>query len=118
MARKMNAYKKYVFASGDETLDWNNCERVTVRGDEDIVAFVRRLKELPGRDIHLAGGARLAQTFARLGLVDEYRFYVHPVASPGKTVFGELGGKRELELLGAVPYADGVVAVSYKARAT
>src|SRR5688500_9623823 len=120
MASKMNAYKQYVFSSGREprTLEWNNCELVTVRGDEDIVTFVTELKSQPGRNIHLAGGARLAQTLTRLGLVDEYRFYVHPVASPGKTVFDQVGGKQDLEFLSATSYSDGVVALSYTPKAT
>ena len=118
MARKMNAYKKYVFSGGGEPrpLEWNNCEPVPVRGDEDIVTFVNDLKAQLGRNIHLAGGAQLAQTFVRLGLVDEYRFYVHPVASPGATVFDQLNGKFELELLSATPYSDGVVGLSYRLK--
>src|SRR5688500_15130399 len=33
MARKMNAYQKYVFTRGttERTLEWNNCELVTAR---------------------------------------------------------------------------------------
>lgn len=115
MARKMNAYKKYVVTSGREprTLEWNNCELVTVRSDEDLVQFITDLKAQPDRNIHLAGGAQLAQTCARLGLVDEYGFYVHPVASPGKTVFDLLHGKQPLELLSATPFSDGVVGLYY-----
>ena len=118
MARKMNTYKKYVFSSGSEprTLEWNNCELVTVRSDEDIIGFVNQLKAQPGRNIHLAGGAQLAQTLTRLGLVDEFGFHVHPVASPGKTVFDQLKGKLDVELLSATPYADGVVSLSYRPR--
>jgi dihydrofolate reductase len=118
MARKMNAYKKYVFSSGREkrTLEWTNCEPVVVRLDAELEQFVADLKAQPGKDIHLAGGARLAQTFVRLGLVDEYRFYVHPVASPGKTVFDQLEGRRGLELVSATPYADGAIGLYYKPR--
>ena len=43
---------------------------VLAHGDEDVVAFVNDLKAQPGGDIHLSGGARLAKTLVRLGLVD------------------------------------------------
>ena len=116
MAKKMNSYKKYVFSrtAVDEPLGWNNSEPVTVGSDDDIVEFIRSLKEQPGADIHLAGGARLAQTFVRLGLVDELRFFVHPVYSPGEAWFGMLDGLRHLQLVKATPFQNGAVALYYR----
>ena len=54
-----------------------------VEGDYRLVrgnaaAEVARLKEEPGADLAV-GGAGLAATFIRLGLVDEYRLFVSPV---------------------------------------
>ncbi|HEY0438283.1 MAG TPA: dihydrofolate reductase family protein [Phenylobacterium sp.] len=52
----------------------------------DLEAAVRRLKaEQPG-EID-AGGTRLAQSLADLGLVDEYRLYLHPVVLGHGTPF-------------------------------
>ena len=116
MARKMNAYKKYVFSGTHRTLEWSNCEPVVARSDDEFTKFVADLQAQPGKNIHLAGGAQLAQTFVRLGLVDEYRFYVHPVTSPGATVFDQLEGRHDLELVSATPYADGVVGLYYKPK--
>ena len=60
MAEKMHAYKKHVFTTDPElTLTWHNAEPVVVRTDDDIRAFVTDLKDQPGGDIHLSGGARL-----------------------------------------------------------
>ncbi len=116
MARKMNAYKKYVFTTSQATdaLAWNNAEAVTVTSDDDIVAFVRDLKAQPGRDITLAGGARLAATLARLGLIDEYRFFTHPVFSPGSAWFDQIRDQRALELVSATSYDNGVVGMYYR----
>lgn len=116
MARKMNAYKKYVLTGeGEEpALEWNNAEAVSVRSDEEIVHFVNDLKAMPGRDIHLSGGARLAQTIVGLGLVDRYHLFVHPVASPGLTWFKGISDQRQFQLLGATAYSSGVVGVSYE----
>jgi len=116
MAKKMNSYKKYVFSGSvpDEPLAWNNSEPVLASSDSDIVEFVRTLKEQPGADIHLAGGARLAQTMVRLGLVDELRFFVHPVYSPGEPWFGMLDGLQHLELVSATPFQNGAIALYYR----
>ena len=116
MARKMNSYKKLVFSAADErrSLDWNNAELVLVHSDEEIVGFVNELKSLSGGDIHLAGGARLAQTFVRLGLVDRYRFVVHPAVSAGAQWFDQVEGRRDLKLLDATVYGDGIVGLYYE----
>ena len=117
MARKMNAYKKYVFTRGGEPLEWSNVELVTVDGDEAIVAFVEELKARPGGDIHLSGGAQLARTLIRLGVIDRYHLFVHPVVSAGARWFDDIGEKRELELQSATAYSNGVVGLYYEPRA-
>ena len=116
MARKMNAYKKYVIShsAATEPLEWNNAEQVRVGGDQDIVDFVHELKAQPGKKIHLAGGARLAQTFVRLGLVDEFDFKVQPVVSGGARWFDQLEAGLDLELVAVTPYDNGVFGVRYR----
>jgi dihydrofolate reductase len=118
MARKMNAYRKYVFSGGGEPrqLEWNNAELVPVDGDEAIAAFVERLKAEPGKDIHLSGGARLARTLIRLGLVDRYHLVVHPVVSRGAAWFDGIEERRRMELLSATAYSNGVVGLLYETR--
>jgi dihydrofolate reductase len=61
-----------------------------------------------------AGGHRIqpAQRFARLGLIDEYVFLVHPVAlGEGKPVFTE---RTRLELASTKVYPSGVMQVRYR----
>jgi dihydrofolate reductase len=119
MARKMNRYKKYVFTGAGEqsALEWNNAEQVRTPGDEDLERFVRDLKAQPGADIHLSGGARLAQTLVRLGLVDQYHFVVHPVVSAGSRWFDQIKQPRGMELLSATAYSNGVVGLYYEPNA-
>lgn len=120
MARKMNSYKKFVFSSGEEkkALEWNNAERVVARNDDDIVKFINDLKAQPGGDIHLSGGARLAQSMLRLGLVDEYHFFVHPVVSAGAAWFDQIEARRDMELLSATAYDKGIVGLYYGPKET
>jgi dihydrofolate reductase len=115
MAEKMHAYKKYVFTTDPGlTLKWHNAERVVVPTDDEIRSFVEDLKAQPGGDIHLSGGAKLAQTLVRLGLVDEYRFFVFPVYSPGASWFDELETQQTLELVSSTAFESGAVAVYCK----
>src|SRR6266545_3991003 len=53
--------------------EWN---AIIVR--EVVPEDIQRLKQQPGGDMAV-GGANLAATFARYGLIDEYRIYVQPV---------------------------------------
>lgn len=120
MARKMNTYKKYVFSGAGPTtaLEWNNAEHVVAESDGDIAAFVDDLKAQSGGDIHLAGGARLARTFVRLGLVDQYHFFVQPVVSTGARWFDEIGEQRGMTLLSATAYSNGAVGLYYEPQPT
>lgn len=119
MAQRMNAYKKYVFthAAAAAPPEWNNAEWMTAPDDDAIVAFVARLKAQPGKDITLAGGSRLAQTFVRLGLIDEYRCFVYPVFSRGAAWFDQVDEKRDFALRGTTTYASGVVGLHYVPQA-
>jgi dihydrofolate reductase len=113
MARKMNTYKKYVFTRSNAPLEWSNVELVSVDDDEALLAFVGQLKAQPGGDIHLSGGAELARTLIRLGVVDRYHLFVHPVVSAGASWFDEIDGRRDLELQSATAYSNGVVGLYY-----
>lgn len=84
-----------------------------VEGDDDILGFVNELKAQSGGDIHLAGGAALARSLVRLGLVDQYRLFVYPVTSPGLEWFGAIDEQREMELVSATAFSNGVAGLHY-----
>jgi dihydrofolate reductase len=66
-----------------------------VRGLEEIAA----LKQRPGKNIYLVGGARTTASFADAGLVDELRLIVYPlIAGEGKALFATAEHRRGLEL--------------------
>ena len=65
----------------------------------DPVEEVARLKQEPGKDLAV-GGAGLAATFVKAGLVDEYRLFVSPVVlGRGTPFFPALEEPIGLELL-------------------
>jgi dihydrofolate reductase len=114
IAEVVNRMHPIVISRTEEDLPWENAELLVVRSDAELVDAVTRFKGQPGPDLSVAGGVRTAQRFARLGLIDEYVFLVHPVAlGDGKPVFTE---RTELELVSTKVYPSGVIQVRYRAN--
>ena len=114
MARRMNSVKKYVVSAAKETtaLEWNNAELVLSHSDQEFLALSERLKSQPGRDIHC-----LVQTAVRLGLIDEYRLFVYPTVSHGRTWFDDMKQQQGLELIGSKTFSNGVVGLVLRPKA-
>ena len=63
------------------------------------VDAVAALKQGPGKDIYLVGGARTTASLIDAGLVDELRLIVYPlIAGEGKALFATTGLRRGLEV--------------------
>jgi dihydrofolate reductase len=83
----------YVLSSTLTSAAWPNTS--FVRGLDDIGG----LKQQPGKDIYLIGGARTVASLLDAGLVDELRLTVYPmIAGPGKMLFATTERRRALEL--------------------
>ena len=81
---------------------------------DSVAAEVARLKEQPGKDLAV-GGAGLASTFIKLGLVDEYRLFVSPVLlGGGSPYFPALDERIDLDLVETHAFASRVVYVRYR----
>ena len=81
---------------------------------DSIADEVAELKEQPGRDLAV-GGAGLASTFTKLGLIDEYRLFVSPVVLGGGTpYFPALDERINLELIETRTFGSRVVYVRYR----
>jgi dihydrofolate reductase len=88
IARVVNTLHPFILSRTAQTLAWDNAELLVVPGDNELVTAVREIKQRPGRDLGVPGGIRTAQTFVRLGLIDEYVLTIHPVAiGRGQSVF-------------------------------
>ena len=103
---------KIVFSRTLEDTRWNT----TVRREIDP-AEIRALQAEPGGDI-VVGGATLVDSFRRLGLIDEYRIFVHPVlVGAGTQFFRDADALTSLELLETKTFGNGVVLLRYGRRA-
>lgn len=81
-----------------------------VRGVEDIAA----LKQQPGKNIYLMGGARITASLIDTGLVDELRLIVYPlIAGQGKALFATAERRRGLELRKVEQLQGGRVSLIY-----
>jgi dihydrofolate reductase len=81
---------------------------------DGVAEEVAELKEQPGKDLAV-GGAGLASTFIKLGLIDEYRLFVSPVVLGGGTpYFPALEERINLELVETQTFGSRVVYVRYR----
>jgi dihydrofolate reductase len=102
--------QKVVFSTTLDKAEWNNSR--LVRGD--VAAEVSRLKQQPGKDMIVFGGARLAQEFVRLGLVDEYGLVVNPVIlGQGLPLFKDVQARQNLALVSCTAFESKAVALRY-----
>ena len=108
-ARIWKALPKIVFSKTLEKVEGN--ARLVREGVAEEVA---KLKEQPGKDIAV-GGAGLASTLIKLGLVDEYRLFVSPVVLGAGTPFFPAQEQRiDLELVETRTFGSRVVYLRYQ----
>jgi dihydrofolate reductase len=110
-ARIWRDMPKIVYSTTLERADWNTTIVRDVVPEE-----VTKLKSQPGADMVL-GGADLAATFMRHGLVDEYRLYIHPIViGKGKPMFQESDSRIPLQLVESRPFSNGVFLLRYQRK--
>ena len=98
----------YVLSSKLTKANWPQTS--FVRGLGDIAA----LKQQPGKDIYLIGGARATPSLIDAGLVDELRLIVYPlIAGPGKALFATTERRRQLDLRKVQQLPDGRFSLVY-----
>ena len=104
-----NALPKIVFSETLERVEGN----ARLAG-EGLAEEVARLKQQPGKDLAI-GGAGLAASAARLGLIDEYRLFVSPIVlGAGTPFFPALDERIELELVETRTFGSRVVYLRYR----
>jgi dihydrofolate reductase len=109
-ARKMVETPKVVFSRTVSQLPGKN---VRVENG-DVREAVDRLKRQAGKDIIVYGGASFVSSLIQAGLIDEFNFFVNPVAiGNGMRVFQ---AQMPLKLIASTAYPSGVVVNSYQPK--
>ena len=105
----VHSKEKYVFSRTQKGTDTK-----AIFINNNILEEVNKLKNKPGKDIWLYGGASLITTFINLGLVDEFRLSVHPVIlGEGKPLFIDIKQRLNLKVINTRTFSSGVVQLIY-----
>ncbi|TMR99080.1 dihydrofolate reductase family protein [Nonomuraea basaltis] len=108
-ARTWRAMPKYVFSKTLDKVEWNS---TLVTGD--LKEEVLKIKRQEGGDLDV-GGATLAGSLLRLGLIDEFQIFIHPlVLGAGKPFFPPLDSAIRTRLLETRAFASGIVYLRYE----
>jgi len=107
LAKLIADHRKIAFSSSETSLPGRNLE---VEND-DLATAVQALKEQPGKDILVYGGAGFVSSLISLNLIDEYYIIVNPVAiGAGLSIFKE---RKILKLESSVASKGGKVINKY-----
>ncbi len=111
-ARVFVSLDKVVFSTTLQDVGENNTRIVRANPAEEVLA----LKQQPGKNI-CVGSLSIASQLSDRGLIDEYRFVVHPVlAGKGPRLFEtvKLQNRLRLNFIGSETFHSGVVALHYR----
>jgi len=108
---KLAVKKKHlIFSKTLKQTGWENAEVIS----GDLKKTVTKLKQQPGKDIQVVGGARFAGSLIDSGLIDEYRLLIEPVIlAKGISFFSKLVNRHRLEIKDVKKQQNGVVVVRY-----
>jgi dihydrofolate reductase len=77
---------------------------------------IAALRDQPGRDIYVVGGATTVRAFINAGLLDELRLTVHPLlVGEGASLFDGISGDHRYKLTDSQRLSDGAIRVAYQA---
>jgi dihydrofolate reductase len=113
IAGKMNQLSKIVFSRTLDKVEWGNWNNARLV-KENIAQEITAMKQKPGKDMVILGSGSIVSTFARLGLIDEYRIIVNPVVlGDGMPLFKGVHDRMHLKLVRTRPFRSGNVLLVY-----
>jgi dihydrofolate reductase len=105
--------KKVVFSKTLDKSEWDN----TVLATEDLAGEIGKLKSQDGKDIIVYGGTSFVSSLIKEGLIDEFHFFINPVAlGHGESIFSRLENSGQLKLKKSVVYDCGIVMLNYEPK--
>jgi dihydrofolate reductase len=107
----INRTAKLVVSTTLRTVDWQHTTLIK----DGVVDELSRRKQLPGKNISIAGSATLVRSLLREGLVDELRLLVFPVVvGSGRHLFDDWADQMPLRLVQSQVLGNGVVSLVYE----
>jgi dihydrofolate reductase len=78
---------------------------------------IRKLKQQPGKDMYVVGGATLVGSLMNAGLIDEVQLMVNPlILGEGKALFKDAKERKSLKLVRTKPLKSGKVSLTYSTQ--
>lgn len=106
----LNSMTKYVFS---KTVKSDGTDAIFI--NSNIQEQVHNIKQQPGKNIWLYGGAKIADSLLNLNLVNELRLAIHPVIlGKGTPLFQNIEHRHKLELMEMEKFSSGVTLVRYR----
>jgi dihydrofolate reductase len=107
----VHSKEKYVFSRGPKE------DKKATFISSDIAGKVKEIKNQPGKNIWLYGGANLITEFINAGLVDNYLLAIFPIIlGSGKPLFSNIQDRVGLTLNSVESSTSGVMLVSYDVK--
>lgn len=115
IAERIVPAKKVVFTKTLDKSVWKN----TTIAKGSLSDEVNKLKNQNGKDLVVYGGSSFVSALIKDGLVDEFNFFVNPVAlGRGDSIFNQLKNIQHMKLISSITYSCGIVLLQYKANKT
>src|SRR5688500_4537175 len=112
-AKKMIETPKVVFTKTLNESKWINTDIAT----GDLIEEVNKIKSQNGGDIIVYGGASIDSSLIKEKLIDEFYFFINPVAiGNGMTIFKDLNEIQKYTLIESKAFACGIVLLRYEAK--
>jgi len=108
--KRMNELQKIVFSQTMEKALWQNTTLLKGHLEEEV----QRLKQQPGPDLVILGGASIVAQLSDARLIDEYQVALAPILlGGGRSMFAAIREKLALRLAGTLSFGNGTVFLTY-----
>ena len=112
-AKRIVSAKKIVFTKTLYKSVWVNTE--LAKGN--LADEVKKLKDQNGKDIVVYGGSSFVSALIKEELIDEFQFYINPVAlGKGVHIFDQIDNFRQLKLKRSITLDSGIIMVTYELK--
>ncbi|MBI1933331.1 MAG: dihydrofolate reductase family protein [Ignavibacteriales bacterium] len=113
VAKRMAAIRKIVFSNSIKKSPWENIEVVNGNLNDEVI----KLKKQNGKDIFAVGGTSFVSSLIAENLIDEFYFYVNPVAlGKGDPVFNKIQSHKHLKLIKSKMFNCGINLFVYELK--
>ncbi len=103
--------RKVVFTKTLDKSEWDN----TVLAKGDLAQEINKLKCQDGKDIIVYGGTSFVSALVKERLIDEFHFFINPVAlGHGGSIFNRMEKSGQLKLKKSIVYNCGIVMLNYE----